>query len=149
MDDSKHIYLANPEYKTEEFQHKHKFALLKILMDQHKKYKQNGYIFELPDSIVDRTNSYLELSCSILQWFKSTYQKSELKTDCVKLKDVYELFVQSDYYVNLSKVDKKKYTKSYFIEYFKTNIFLRKYYSERYSEYRNIVKGWTLIINDD
>jgi phage/plasmid-associated DNA primase len=41
IDHDKYIYEANIEYKTSKFQEKHKFALLQILMDAHKRYKNN------------------------------------------------------------------------------------------------------------
>lgn len=58
VDESKHIYEANQEYKGVEFQKKHKYALLKILMDAHKEYAQRNYQFDIPQSIIDRTNKY-------------------------------------------------------------------------------------------
>jgi len=43
IDENNDIYEANPEYKTKEFQEKHKYALLKILMQEHSKfYKQSN-----------------------------------------------------------------------------------------------------------
>jgi hypothetical protein len=55
---------------------------------------------------------------------------------------------------NLSKTDKNKYNKKYFIEYFESNIFFNKYYSERYDNFRNVIRFWRIkteqeIDNDD
>lgn len=58
VDESKHIYKSNNEYKGVDFQEQHKYALLQILMDAHKDYAQRNYQFDIPQSIVDRTNKY-------------------------------------------------------------------------------------------
>lgn len=148
LDESKYIYMANPTYKTEEFKQKHKYALLKILMDEHKEYINNESIIELPKSIIDRTNKYLELSCNILQWFKDNYE--EIKTEDVvllKISDVYTIFENSKYRSNLSKKDQNTYNGKYFIDYFKDNIFLRKYYKKRHGNIRNVMINWKLRVD--
>jgi phage/plasmid-associated DNA primase len=149
VDESKYIFLANKNFKDKDFQQKHKYALIKILIEEHKKYKNNNYCLQMPKSIIDRTQLYLELSCNIVQWFKENYDETNIQTDILKVKDIFDAFVQGTYYFNLSKFEKKKYTKHFFVNYFETNIFLRKYYHERYNNVRNIVKGWKQRIADD
>jgi phage/plasmid-associated DNA primase len=143
VDENKYIYLAESKYKTKEFQNKHKYALFKILINEHKKYyKQNKSSLTMPKSIINRTQTYLEMSCNIVQWFKDNYEETNNLKDVCKIKDLYDDFCQSIFYFNLSKIEKKKYNKSYFTEYMETNIFFRKYYVERYNNYRTILKGW-------
>jgi len=148
LNDKKYIYEANPMYKTKEFQEKHKYALLKILFTEHKKFKKNGSILKIPDSIKERSEQYLALSCDILQWFKDNYQKGTSE-DKLKIKEIYEKFILSDYYTNMSRLEKRKYNKSYFVEYFSTNIFMREYYHERINNIRNIITGWKLKDEED
>jgi phage/plasmid-associated DNA primase len=149
LNDNLHIYMANPNFKTKEFQNKHKFALIKILLNEHKKYyKINKSILKMPKSIVERTQNYLEMSCNIVLWFKENYQNTNDEKDIIKIKDIYEKFSTSEYYFNLSKVEKRKYNKSYFIEYFETNIFFRKHYLARDGNIRNVIKGWKFVEND-
>ncbi len=146
----KNIYLANPIYKTKEFQNKHKYALIKILLKEHHKfYKENKSILIMPQSIIDRTKTYLELSCNIVQWFKDTYKESENPNNICKIKDIYIKFCDSMYYYNLSKADKTKYNKAFFCNYIQNNIFFRNYYCDRYNNIRNIIKGFEEIINND
>ena len=106
-----------------------KYALFKILADVYYEYatKYDG-LLQIPLTVSNRTSLYLELSCNIVQWFKNSYEQT---TDIVysKLKDVFLEFKQSDYYINLSKNDKRKYNKTFFINYFETNIYLKKYYT--------------------
>jgi len=150
IDHEKYVYMADPVYKTKEFQHKHKFALIKILLNEHKKYyKKNNSILQIPKSIISRTQAYLEMSCDIVQWFKEKYELTEKKEDMCQIKDIYEEFVTSEYHSHLTKAERKKYTKTYVYEYFKTNIFFKKYYHERFGNLRNIMKGWKKIEETD
>ena len=149
VDEENNIYLANPYYKESEFQQKHKYALIKILMNAHKKYKKNSYSWSLPKSVEDRTNLYLQMSCNILTWFKDNYRCTNDKKNMCKIKDTYNNFTGSNYYSNLSKMDRKKYSKSYFQEYIETNIFFKKYYCKKSGNNRNFIFGWKLILDDD
>lgn len=139
IDKDKFIFLANSYYKTKEFQEKHKFALLKILMQEHGKfYKKNNSKLCIPKSVEERTQNYLALSCNILQWFKDNY--SYEKNSICKLKDIFNDFIQNTYYFNLSKSEKRKYNKSFFVDYFETNIFLKKYFVKIHDTY--CIKDW-------
>lgn len=150
VDNSKNIYLAQSMYKGDEFHQKYKFAFLKILFNHHKKYyKLNNSRLILPESIIERTNMYLELSCNVLQWFKENYKKSSDVNNIVQIKDIYSFFCGSDYFSNLSKFDKRTYNKSFFVEYFKTNVFLSRYFSDRNKNIRNLLIGWERIIQKD
>lgn len=150
VNEEKFIFLANPYYKTKEFVNKHKFALLKILFEKHKIYhKTNDSRLILPKSIMDRTNVYLEMSCDIVQWFKEYYIETGDK-NIIKVKDIYEKFVSDeDYYTNLTKQEKKKYGKIFFIDYFRTNVFLKNYFCDRSGGYKNVIKNWSIRPNID
>jgi hypothetical protein len=128
IDETNYIYKGNKIYKTNDFQNEHKCALIKILFEKYKNYKENNYKFIIPESIKQRTQLYLELSCNILGWFKDNYYKTEDKSDMIKLKDLFSDFKESDYYHNLTKNDKRKYNYTFFDNYFATNIFFKKYY---------------------
>jgi hypothetical protein len=138
----KHIYNADSFYKTREFQEKHKFALIKILLDMHKIYKKNKYVFNIPISIKERTENYLELSCNIVQWFKENYVKTDEQNNFIQIKELYEQFSHSDYFFTLSKVERRTYNKSFFIKYIEDNIYFRNSYKERHQNVRNVIIGW-------
>lgn len=140
IDENNYIFKANSNYKTEYFQNKHKYALLKILMNAYKRYKNEDSTLKMPESIKKRTDQYLEMSCNLLQWFKDNYELSENET--ISFKEMYDLFKQSDFYINANKIEKRNYTKKKFYEYFQKNIFTRKYYKERHYNTYNILKGW-------
>jgi hypothetical protein len=77
----------------------------------------NNSIFKIPSFIADRTQNYLESSCNILSWFKETFELTKNKDDIIKVKDIYELFTKSFHYDNMTKVERRKYNKSYFVEF--------------------------------
>jgi phage/plasmid-associated DNA primase len=131
VDEENNIYLADSKYKNENFQDKHKRALLKILFEIYKDYMSRNFTFNIPKSIKERTNSYLEMSCNILGWVNEGYEKTLNKKDFIKLKEMFHCFTESTYYFNLSKSDKRIYNYSYFVKQFSENVFFSKYYRER------------------
>ena len=152
IDPNKHIYEAVKEYKELPFQHKHKFALLKILMEAHKEYKLNNYNFEIPQSIRDRTIEYLESNCQLLLWFKENYElmNTNEKNIYVPIKNIHDKFKTSEYYDDLMKYERRKLTYKYFIEYFSQNIATKRQYKDRHTikynnkktEHRNVLLFW-------
>ena len=117
-------------------------------MNTYKKYKHNNGNITFPTSIVERSARYLELSCNIVQWFRDNYEETH-NNEYVSIKDVYELFMSSNFINSLSRSERCKYTKKYFVEYIQNNIFFRKYYSERYDNIRSVIKGWKQKIYND
>jgi phage/plasmid-associated DNA primase len=145
IDEKNNIYKANTYYKSFDFQQKYKYALIKILIEEHKKYKNNNFSVILPKSISERTQNYLDLSCCIVKWFKETYTHTKDKKDIIKMKDLYGEFTQSMYFGCLTKNEKSKYNKKYFSNYIETNVFFRKYYVEHRGDVRSIVQEWKKI----
>jgi hypothetical protein len=145
IDNDNHIYLSDIRYKTKQFQEKHKFALLKILMDEYNVYRNNDYVLHIPETIKKRTQLYLEMSCNIISWFKENYTYSSDKNDICKMKDLYSDFITSCYFINLSKIEKKKYNKSYFENYIKSEPFFKQYYVLKSTWVRNYITCWKSI----
>lgn len=131
VDEENGIFLANRDYKNEDFQEKHKTALFVILVKAYEKYMERGYHFIIPKSVADRTNQYLEMSSNILTWVNDGYDRTANKTDIVKLCDMYDHFKVSDYYSNLTKAQRLRYNKSYFMNEIADNAFLKQYYAAR------------------
>jgi len=99
-------------------------------------------MFNVPQSIKNRTQLYLELSCNIVQWFKENYKLTNEKNDTIKIKDLFDDFTHSDYHSNMNRHEKRKYNKSYFTDYIQSNIFFRKYYIEKSQYLRNYIREW-------
>jgi len=144
LDNKNNIYKANSLYKTKEWQELHKYALLKILIEKHKKYMNNNFILQIPLCIAERTKNYLELSCDIITWFKETFIFTGNKEDILKIKDIYEKFISSEDYNNFTKIQKRKYNKSFLIKYIETNKFFKGYYHSRYNNIRSVLTFWKL-----
>ena len=91
-----------------------------------------------------RTNQYLENSCDVVSWFQFEYKQNESSENIsyLPVSQIYSDFKNSDTYLHLSKSEKDKYTKVKFFEFIKTNIFFKKYYVERYSQQKRLLKGW-------
>jgi hypothetical protein len=142
VDENNHIYKANPEYKTPEFKHKYKFALFKILTDQHKKYLANNSILTIAPSINARTQNYLENSVDIVTWFKDEYTYDETSNEYLKVGDLYNELVNCDFFQSMKRTERDKYTKLKFFEFVRTNMFFRKYYVEYYEHSKRLLKGW-------
>jgi phage/plasmid-associated DNA primase len=146
LNNEEYVFKANPEFKTENFKIKYKYALLKILFNVHRDYYNNNSNLNIPESIKNRTNDYLEKSCGLLQWFKQHYDKNN--NNYISLNDVYTEYKKSEYFKNLSRND--KLNKSDLVDYFKKNIFLKKYYKARHNNIRNVLIGWNKKeINED
>jgi phage/plasmid-associated DNA primase len=142
VDLSNNIYMANLLYKTKEWQEQHKYALIKILLEKHKNYMNNNCILKIPVEISERTNNYLQLSCDIISWFKDNFELTNDNNDIIKVKDIYTIFTKSHNFEHMTKAEKKKYNKSYFVNYIETNKFFSKYYVAKTSTLRTFIKGW-------
>ena len=66
IDPTKNIFLANTEFKTNEFKHKYKFAEMKYLLESYSETKGKLYI---PETVKARSTKYLENSNLALQFF--------------------------------------------------------------------------------
>ena len=147
INENNYIFKANGYYKTKEFQEKHKYALLHILFEIYKEVHKKYRDITIAQSIKERTMSYLELSCQLLPWFKENYELTNNKEDFIKISDIFELFKNSETYDNMSKYERKKYNKNFFLDYFEKNIVTRKYYKIRYNNIRNVLIEYKQISN--
>jgi hypothetical protein len=112
-------------------------------MDSYKKYKIDGSVLKMPESIKQRTEQYLEKSCKLLEFFKSNFELSN--GDYIKIGDIFDKFKSTEFYINSPYYIRKKYTKQMFLEYFTTNIFTKKYYKDRHNNIRNVLLNWKTI----
>lgn len=108
----------------------------------------------MPDLCKQRSNDYLACSDDIYDWFSTIYEYSDNVLEPISISDVYEHFKSSSLYINMSKIDKRKYSLKYFIEKIRTNIFLQNYYrpkdsfiNKAYYKYQSIVNFKEININ--
>ena len=100
-------------------------------------------------SVKDRTSDYLEANDEVKEWFDTEYVKGE-KEDFVQIKDVYERFVASDLFQNLSKKERRDNSKKAFTERIITNINFNKCFKDTHQPkidgkrvcVRQVLMGW-------
>jgi phage/plasmid-associated DNA primase len=152
------IFVANPFYKTDEFQNTYKQALFNLLLTRFKTFKDNKYkITTQPKVCVDKSSAFLATCDDIYSWFETCYEKSPTiqESKPIPFSDIYSIFINSTFFNNLSKADKRKYNKKYFNSKIEDNLFLRKCIKLRKS-YHNSVQlnsdclvGWKRTDDDD
>ena len=126
-EDKNNLYIADPNLKTDEFQHSHKCALFNILIEKWKFFKANNYVLSKTSNIINNAGlSYLAVSDEIFEWFKNYYEEDD--SSYIIINDIYTLFLSSELWNCLNKIEKRKYTRSYFYNMIENNIFLKKYY---------------------
>ena len=124
----KNIFLANKKFKDYDFQEEHKRALFYLVSQAHKNYHERNYVLDIPMNVKDRSISYFQMSCDILGWVNDNYIRTESKKDIIKIKDMFDIFKYSEYYINLTKNEKRKYNYQYFIKQFAENVFFNNFY---------------------
>ena len=143
VDPQNNIFLANTLYKSKDWQQQHKYALMKIVMDEHKFFCAKGGKLTISKSVEKRNRAYLEGSSDILGWFYDVYEKTDNINDILKLQDIFEQIQLSEYYKNLTKQERREYNSKAFYAKISENVFLRKYYHEMKmingSRYKNIL----------
>ena len=83
-------------------------------------------------------------ACDIITWFKDNYNLTDDEKDVLKIKDVYERFTNSYNFEHMTKADKRKYNKTYFVNFFESNTFFSTYYCNKSQYLRTFLKFWKL-----
>jgi P4 family phage/plasmid primase-like protien len=151
--DVKNIYVGSKYYTTNEFMDEYKQELMSLLIERFKIYRENGFeLGKIPESCKKAAKKYMDDSDELYGWFSNEYQQYPKEDNKVlKLKDVYATFINSDFYNDLPKKEKRTYNYKKLIEEIETNPSLRMYYKERYNVnennkqvcYRNVLLNWS------
>ena len=142
-----YVYEKDKRFKSKDFKQEHRCALFKYIIDN---AKTEIYV---PDIVKARTNEYIDKNDDLLNWFNDNYELTTKKEDIVKIKDVFDLYKDSDDYQALYK--KERPNLSRFTEDIKSNKHLRSKYKERINDnknktcVRNVLQGVRQIINFD
>jgi len=132
--------LAKDEYKDDPFKQKYKYAFFHVIMEG------SDTLYE-PDCVKQRSRDYLVGNDELLQWFNSTLKITDDKKDHTKWTDVKNIFKESEFYKNLSVLEKRnEFNDSSLIERIKANIELSKYWCDRVSN--TISKGFKGVVID-
>lgn len=140
-------------YKTDEFKDEYIIPLFHYLQQYFKQvYDNNDWELDIgkPQSIIERTNDYLQSNDLLYSWFKdveengttieNTYANTKKslkytkgnKFDTIPIRDLLKDFKESDIFENLTKLEKRKYTTKAFTEEIITNEYLKVFFKKRY-----------------
>jgi phage/plasmid-associated DNA primase len=151
IDDRVNVFIGNPYYKTDDFQDEYKNVLFDILCDKFKVFRDNKFILaDMPKPCIDKARDYLATSDNIFSWFSNCYERTYTmeKSEPIFLSAVYDKFSISEYYRDMNKNDKRKYSRKHFCEKIDSNLFMRKYlklkntYHNKIQIKGNYIVGW-------
>ena len=109
-----------------------RYPLLECLLRHLKMVQDDGFILKnMPESVKLRVMENISNSDDFTSWFREQYESTDDKKQIILLKDVYNIYKNSDMYFNLSKYEKRQMTYKYFISTVENNVILRKDYRER------------------
>ena len=101
----------------------------------------------LPTACKEKSSDYLACSDDIYEWFCTLYEKvDEEDAQAIKVSDVFDEFQSSSLFYNMSKADKRKYTKKYFNEKIQTNLFLQEFYRPADKTYKKVKQRTPFLI---
>lgn len=125
VNEEANIYPINSYYKSHEFQQDHKCALFKYILDNATKE-----LF-IPSIIQKRSIEYVMDSDELYEWFGEEYELTNNKDDILKMKDVYSLFKESEFFCSKTKEEKRKLNYKGFISSIDKSVaFQGKYYND-------------------
>jgi P4 family phage/plasmid primase-like protien len=134
--------IANPLYKSAEFQQLHRQALFTILLKYWSNFQINNYSMQsLPQACKKITKNYMAMSDDIYPWFIETYQKGDPDTDLLYIDDIFKTLKSSEIFSLMSKKDQRDLTATKFNEKVKKNIFLREDFIPRKGYFNSIQLG--------
>ena len=136
IDEEKKVFRCNRDYKTAVFQNVQKFAMMKILLNMYAEMKGKIY---LPESVRERSLHYAVFSHWAFKWYNENYRLLEnpSKNNYITLQSIYEEVTKSDIYNNLTRTEKRAFTKKSLIDMFSKSPIYKKYYRERYQPRRD------------
>ena len=127
------VFEANSYLKDNMFHEEYKYAMFEILRDYYKIYRENNRVLIIPDTIIERNESYLKQSDEFFNWFNNYFEEKE---GCfVSVKNVYEEFKTSEYFRNLKNCEKKNLNFTNFKEKILNNLYIKDLYRDRHKFY--------------
>jgi len=128
----------NRFYKSDEFKSSYKYAFFQIILEA----PNELYVAEC---VKQRSKDYLIGNDEIITWFNNTLKITNDKKDHTAWSEVYDYFKESDFYKNLSMLEKRhEFSKGSLEERIKSNIELSKYWCDRVSN--KMKKGFKGVI---
>ena len=118
-------FLRDPLLAEPRFNEEYRIIFFDILKDYFLEWFRNGFS-ERPEKSKKIQNVVMASGDDLLGWFSNLYQKAE--EELITAKSVLNRYSGSDFYMNLSKADKRNFNYSKFTEMIKENFHLKKYF---------------------
>ena len=125
------VHVKDIVLKTATWREEHRAALFELLLPFVKDFLKNKDIGAVPDACKALARHYFSGCDDFYGWFCDNYEQTEVRNIELHCDDIFNVFKESDFYRNLSKADKRKYTKTRFYESIETNMFLRRDFKDR------------------
>lgn len=139
LEDKTGVALANPYYKTPEFQQQHRQALFEILRPRWEVFQANECAMpDTPPECKKITSDYLAASDDIYEWFCEKYVKGDPETDMVFVDDLHKNLTSSPIWLKMSKADQRKNNKAKFEANVTKNIFLQQFYKPKDAYFQKV-----------
>tara|TARA_R110001606_G_scaffold382702_1_gene544622 strand:+ start:33 stop:2486 length:2454 start_codon:yes stop_codon:yes gene_type:complete len=119
---AKYVYKKDAYFTTEDFKETHCCALFKYLVTESQK------TIYVPLCVKEDTDKYIDDNDNIYNWVLENYELTQSNQDVIKIKDMYDLYKNSDEYQNTYKKDRKT------LKSFSNEIITHKYLRSKYNE---------------
>lgn len=127
--DMTNIHLSDTYFKSEQFKNDNRQALMEMLFVNFEKFRKNGYKFvDIPEECKEASNKYMKKSDNIYNWFSEKFEEN--KDSVLMVKTAYNMFKESELYLNMTKQEKRANNLHNFTEEIKENIFIGKYFKK-------------------
>jgi phage/plasmid-associated DNA primase len=121
-------FIMDSYYCSDEFKEKYRITFFNILRGFIKQFIDNkNELPEAPKECKVLTSSYMASSDDFFNWFCDKYEEDTTNKIYYTYNQIYTEFKESDYFYNLTKTDKRKFTMKFFYEMIDKNHFIKKY----------------------
>ena len=106
--------------------------MFEILVEELKKFFESENKIELTKNLRERRDKYLMDSDDFFGWFSEMYEIVEDDNYLTAMKDIFTEFKRGDYYMNLTKMMKRKMNRKKFLEELLSRSSIKNIFRERY-----------------
>lgn len=132
------IHKANPFYTGDQFQDLYKQALMELLFEYFKKYQENNYIMKPPKEIIKEADEYMKYSDDFYGWWSDKYANKDDEINIIPFSSIWNEFSNSDYYMNMTKKDKRIYNQKKLKDTITTNNFIKDKFYKKGRMYKGV-----------
>nr|WPF46839.1 MAG: hypothetical protein [Lake Baikal virophage 14] len=146
-EDRKNLIIANPFYKSNQFKQEFRIVLFHILQAYFTSFAKRNFILSAPPlAVVEKNKDQMVASDDFYNWFDATYIKST-DAEPIKIKEMFSIFKNSDFYQNLSKNDKRNFNQKHFYYKVFDNAFIKPYIIDRNRYYKDKKQDTPILIH--